>query len=233
MQSTMQKTLIVLAYVGLCLPVFAADLSVGRATIAQIDDTWQVKNLDDKGVEFSGSAGGRVTSETKAFIKKSPTGELQGLLVIRGTSSGLDMTNARMVYNAKCEGNKSYYAKGNTGSNERYRECLWVSKQLKPENAIKANAPQALELIQNEKITLPPTMGIVRTTYWNGNGSNLSVLAFMAPSFVGLSGTVQETLPEGVQPEWAFWGQSLQKATKDSVMAIFGKFTMPPIEFKP
>ncbi len=228
----MQKTLILLAAASLSLSVLAADLSVGRATIAQIDDTWQVKSLDDKGVEFSGSAGGKVASETKVFIKKSSTNELQGLLIIRGTSSGLDMTNARMVYNAKCEGNTSYYAKGNTGNNERYRECLWVSKQLKPENTIKSNAPQVLELLQNEKITLPQTMGTVRTTYWNGNGSNLSVLAFMAPSFAGLSGTVQDTLPEGVQPELALWGQSLQKATKDSVMAIFGKFTMPPTEFK-
>jgi hypothetical protein len=233
MKDTMPKTLIILTAMSLSLPLLAADLSVGRATIAQIDDTWQVKSLDDQGVEFSGSAGGKVASETKAFIKKSATGELQGLLVIRGTSSGLDMTNARMVYNAKCEGNKSYYAKGNTGNNERYRECLWVSKQLKSEGAIKANAPQALELLQNEKITLPPTMSVVRTTYWNGNGSNLSVLAVMAPSFAGLSGTVQEILPEGIQPELALWGQSLQKATKDSVTAIFGKFTMPPIEFKP
>jgi hypothetical protein len=233
MKNTLQKTLSALATVSLCFPLFAADVSVGRSTIAQIDDTWQVKSMEDKGVEFTGSAGGKVISETKAFIKKSSTGELLGLLIIRGTSSGLDMTNARMVYNAKCEGNKSYYAKGNTGNNERYRECLWVSKQLKPESTIKTNAPQALELLQNEKITLPLTLAVVRSTYWNGNGSNLSVLAFMAPSFVGQSGEVQETLPEGVQPELALWGQSLQKATKDSVMAIFGKFAMPPIEFKP
>jgi hypothetical protein len=231
------KTLITCALsatLSLCasLSAYAGDVSVGRTTVKQLDDSWQVKKLEDKGIEIGGSAGGKLQSETKVFMKLSPQNELQGLLVIKGTSSGLDMTNAYMSYTVRCDSSTDFYAKGNTGSGARYLECMRIFKQLASVSVLNATAPEALAIAQNEKVVLPTNLRTVMTNYSNGNGTFLSVMAFMAPSFAGLSGQYKEALPEGIDPQAVLWAQSLQDATKDSVMSIFSKLVVPPIEFK-
>jgi hypothetical protein len=233
MKNTLIKISALLAIASLSLSVFAADHSVGRATVQQLDDSWQVKSLDDKGIPVSGAIIGTQESETKIFMKLSPTNELLALIVIKGTASGLDMTNARMVYSPKCDSTANFYAKGNTGTNERYFDCLWVNKSSSAEPLLRNWAPQALEYLKTEKITLPQQLRPIQTRYANGNRTTLMITAFMAPSFAGLTGVVDAPLPAGIEPNVVLWGQSLQKATKDSVTSFSGKFAMPPIEFKP
>jgi hypothetical protein len=157
---------------------------------------------------------------------------LLGLLVIQGTSSGLDMTNARMVYSPKCDSTANYYSRGNTGTNERYFDCMWVDKAYAAEPSLKARAPLALEIIKSENITLPKGLRSTRADYANSNRTSLSITAYFGPSFVGPAGTVEGSLPEGIDAQSVLWGQSLQKVTKDSVTSFSGKFAMPPIEFK-
>lgn len=228
------KTYALSATLTLCasFAVYAGDVSVGRTTVKQLDDSWQVKSLDDKGIEIGGSAGGKLQSETKIFMKLSPQNELQGLLVIKGTSSGLDMTNAYMSYTVRCDSSTDFYAKGNTGTGARYLECMRVFKPLSSVSVLNAIAPDALAIVQKEKVDLPTNLRTVMTNYSNGNGTFLSVIAFMAPSFAGLKGQYKEPLPEGIDPQVALWANNLQDATKDSVMSIFSKLTVPPIEFK-
>jgi hypothetical protein len=228
------KTYALSATLSLCasFAVYAGDVSVGRTTVKQLDDSWQVKNLEDKGIVIGGLAGGKMDSETKVFMKLSPQNELQGLLVIKGTPSGLDMTNSYMSYTVKCDSEAGLYAKGNTGNGQRYMECMRVFKLYSSESVLKALAPQALAIVEKEKVVLPPDLRTVLTSYSNGNGTFLSVIAFMAPSFAGLSGQYKEALPDGIDPQTALWAQSLQSATKDGVMSIFSKLVVPPIEFK-
>jgi hypothetical protein len=233
MKNTLVKILVLAAVASLSLSALAADHSVGRATVKQLDDSWQVKSLDDKGVVIGGSEGGtKLDSETKVFFKLSPKNELAGVLVIKGTSSGLDMTNKYMSYRVKCDGTADFYAKGNTGDDRRFLECMRVFRMFGSQSVMEALAPEVLAVIQKEKIVLPPNLRAVMTNYSNGNGTNLSVIAFMAPSFAGLEGEYKEALPDGVDPQTVLWAQSLQKATKDSVMSIFSKLVVPPIEFK-
>lgn len=215
-----------------CLPAWAADVSIGRATLQQLDDSWQVKSLVDKGIPVTGAIIGTQDSETKILMKLSPKNELLGLIVIKGTSSGLDMTNARMIYSPKCDSTETYYARGNTGTNERYFDCLRVYKAAAAESRLKAWSPQAFDIIKAEKITLPASLGIVQTSYANSNRTSLTISALMAPSFTGLAATVEGTLPADVDPHAVLWGHGLQKAAKDSVTSFSGKFTLPPIEFK-
>ena len=215
-----------------CLPAWASDVSVGRATVQQLDDSWQVKSVEDKGVIVGGSAGGKMDSETKIFIKVSAKNELLGLLAVKATSSGLDMTNARMVYTPKCDSNADSFAQGNTGNNERYLECMRVLKPFGSESLLKNFIPQAVNVLKEEKISLPKSLRAVRTQYSNGNGSNATVIALLAPNFAGTSGEFTEALPAGIDAQLVLWAQSLQKATKGSVMSFSGKLVIPPIEFK-
>jgi hypothetical protein len=208
----------------------AVEFDVGRATVVFATDDWSAADLADEGASYGGDRSGVIRSETKLFVKTAAQGRVEAVAVVRASSAGVPA--AYMTYTRDCDPTREFFAEGNTGSGMRVARCLKVYGQYTTQSLLTYLGEAGRSVLAGQNGTLPESMYVISSYFWNSNGSFVSVQVWLAPGFEGLPGTVSEALPEGVQASHVIWGRALNSAVRSSVTSIFGNLAFPPLSFK-
>ncbi len=207
----------------------AQDLSVGRANITFLSSGWTAVATQDKGLAYGGDAEGVVSADSKIFINKLPDGNLNAVIIARGSAGGMGVGSMR--YSPKCESQGVLFADGNSGFDRTFAQCLRVFGFMNSQSLIK-NLP-----VEQQNILKPyfanPTSSVrpIIVNYSNSTGTFLRMMVLLTPGSAGISKEGLPSLkPDTNSNQSIAWGKSLMQAVKGSVTSLSGKLTFPQFE---
>jgi hypothetical protein len=207
----------------------AAEFEVGRATVAFSTEDWRETVLPEKGLGYAGDKTGAIASEVKMYIKESPQGRIEAVVLLQGTKGGLP--GALMTYSRSCEGNKQFFAEGTTGDSLRFAHCLRVFPLYTASSLLAEMGADVQLALKDEQSKLPEGMYAITSEYSNSNGTSLRAFAMLAAGFEGIPGQLDVDLPSGIEAGHVVWGRQLNSAVRGSVTSIFGKMDFPDVSF--
>ena len=216
------------------LTAHAAGFSVGRVDIEFADEGWKELSLPDQEVAFGGDKAGALDVASKLYLRGTPDGDDQILVIVGAHSEGIGGGRAsRMSYSPKCRSDEQNYREGNEGFRESFAQCLVVTPRYNSESVFKALAPELLALQASGVVSVRRPVYTVWSHHAISTGSFVDVRVFVISPIGVDKATVEDTLPKGVLPEHVAWGRQLKDAVKSSVYSLSGRLVVPAIRLSP
>jgi len=207
----------------------AVEFSVGRASIQFQEDQWREISLIDPGLAYGGEVSGTINSETKVFAKTSRLGVLDAVVLIRGSSGGVQ--RGTMSYSPNCKAAADWFARGNSGFKRPYAECFLVSPVYPGKAMLEELGQDVVKALGSDATKVPEVFQFIFSRYANSNGTFLQVSMLLGPGLVGRTGVVGEELPRGIEPKFVLMGEDLTQAVRASVMSLAGQAKLPAVAF--
>lgn len=212
----------------------AADFSVGRVDIKFADPDWKVVPLPDQAVAYGGEKSGALEVQSKLYVRGAAGSDGQILVLVSANSGGLGGgRGGYMTYSPNCRSDEYNYREGNEGFRASFMQCLTVTPLYSSESALKALAPQVLDLQTSGGVSVQRPIYTVWSRHAISTGSFVDVRVFLM-SPLGVDGaSVADSIPSGVPTDHVAWGRQLRDAVKSSVYSLSGRLDMPPIRLAP
>jgi hypothetical protein len=214
-----------------CFPAYsAADFSVGRVAVRLPGDGWRAVDLKDAGINYSGEISGTIPSEKKIFIKESLAKELQIMVVVRASSSGI--SGGRVSYSSDCESTPDFVATGMDESDKNFYDCVRVFKLFTADSLMNLLTPDLKKILDQDAVVVPESLQTVWSKFANENGTFVDVIVFINPAFMGKKSEANKRRSSDIDASSYAWGQELAKEVKDAVNSVFSKLKIPELIFK-
>ncbi len=209
--------------------VLAQDLSVGRAKITFLSNEWTVATTQDQGLAYGGDVQGSVNAESKIFISKLPDGNLNAVIIARGSAGGINIGSMR--YSPTCESRGTLFTDGNSGFNQTFAQCLKVYGFMSSQSLIKNLSAEQQLILKPYFANSTPQVRPIIAYYANSTGTFLQMMVLIPPSAAGISKEGLQGLKSNTNSDQSIvWGKSLMQAVKGSVMSLSGRLTFPSFE---
>ncbi|NJM42969.1 MAG: hypothetical protein HC858_01325 [Brachymonas sp.] len=184
----------------------AHELTLDRATITFDSANWISATAQDKGMAYTGDLQGTIDSESKIFINKNSAGELDAVLIARGSLAGLQ--GGYMAYSPKCPANGVLFADGNEGFNTTFAQCLRVFSFVNPQGVFTTLAKDQQEIL---KPYFASWQGLVRpmTAYYaNSTGTFVHMLVLVSAKASGIEDPTQPYSRAAQSEQSVAWGKN-------------------------
>lgn len=217
-------------FIGL-LPglVLAQALSIGRSTLTLPDPLrWQVHDLPDVNLGYTGDRTGSFFMEAKRLIFRTPSSNPKAVVVLGVTKGGVG--TMRMSWTNACPKIPvSQYLYKRDESNGNDVDCLLVAA-VGDTSAFLGSMPAFKSAIDGNIPVGGPTFYIEFQKSLGAGGFAVSQL-LLARDFKGSEGGAISNATVIPNPVLA-WAEEFAKSNRRSIGSLGGAWTMPPVAFE-